>query len=556
MQPSCGPEGDSPASCSASSVMAGRARARPRQLRAARARERSSASGRSVLIAVGVVKWLSPAPARRCRPWSGSSPACALLLMTLGFMQFGRRLGHAPVHRRRQHRAGRRCGPSRTRPTRRRALDACCSSWAACKTCHHHRGLQGRPGDRRAWAAARSTCATRRCPRAARRCSTRSRSGAGSRSACPRTGGGRARACAALGGFENNARSQPRSEAAAGHHRPRDHGRRRGQELTPMHPILADRGASARYLAAWGLLGALVALLLVLRRALLVARGASRSACRSLCCWASSASARSGCAGRRRCTCRGCVRSLGTQLVAAALSRRALARGRARLARSCSSGSTFFPGLVATQLQVAPLLLGLGFVLFLLTAALTYLLMAIGSLAGARRRRALQAEIASREAELRALRAQIQPHFLFNSLNSINALIAAAGPRRRASSACCSATSCARSLTLGPREAIPLSRGAGARRAAALDREGALRRSALAHDARRRRRARVRWCRRSCCSRSSRTRSPTASRSGSRAARSGSRRERTRRRAVDRDHQPARRRRARPPAAPASACRT
>ena len=147
------------------------------------------------------------------------------------------------------------------------------------------------------------------------------------------------------------------------------------------------------------------------------------------------------------------VRSLGTQLLAAALSAAlwlAAARGFASLLERLD----VFPGLGARLLQVAPLLLGLGFALFLLTAALNYLLMAMGT-SQAAERRALQAEIASREAELRALRAQIHPHFLFNSLNSINALIGARPEEAR--QLCVRLGDFLRaSLTVGSREAIPL----------------------------------------------------------------------------------------------------
>ncbi len=81
--------------------------------------------------------------------------------------------------------------------------------------------------------------------------------------------------------------------------------------------------------------------------------------------------------------------------------------------------------------------------------------MAIGASQVAERR-ALQFEIASREAELRALRAQIHPHFLFNSLNSINALIGARPEEARKLCVRLGRLPAARASRSASREAIPL----------------------------------------------------------------------------------------------------
>ena len=62
-----------------------------------------------------------------------------------------------------------------------------------------------------------------------------------------------------------------------------------------------------------------------------------------------------------------------------------------------------------------------GNLLFLLATAVHYLLIAAQK-AGENERVSLQLRLLARDAELRALRAQIDPHFLFNSLNSISSL--------------------------------------------------------------------------------------------------------------------------------------
>ncbi len=219
-----------------------------------------------------------------------------------------------------------------------------------------------------------------------------------------------------------------------------------------MHPILADWRRLGAYLAAWGLVGVLVAAQLVL---------AAPFGWFEALVFAVPLALLLGFVGLGAFwVCRAAPlalsqlpRSLGTQLVAALLSAAlwlAAGRGWALALERLD----VFPGIGARQAQAAPLLLGLGATLFLLTAALHYLLGAFAASQQAERR-ALELEVASREAELRALRAQIHPHFLFNSLNSISALIASR-PEEARRLCVRLGDFLRRSLTLGARETIAL----------------------------------------------------------------------------------------------------
>jgi hypothetical protein len=76
------------------------------------------------------------------------------------------------------------------------------------------------------------------------------------------------------------------------------------------------------------------------------------------------------------------------------------------------------------------LLFVLGTLLFWLAAAAQYLLMAFQASRDAETR-AIELDLLAREAELRALRAQIDPHFIYNSLHSISALTATDPPAAR-----------------------------------------------------------------------------------------------------------------------------
>ena len=81
----------------------------------------------------------------------------------------------------------------------------------------------------------------------------------------------------------------------------------------------------------------------------------------------------------------------------------------------------FRPGLHLRLEPHWPLILGVGVLLYSLAVALHYTYLELEAARDAIRREHV-ARVLAREAELKALKAQINPHFLFNCLNSISAL--------------------------------------------------------------------------------------------------------------------------------------
>jgi hypothetical protein len=221
-----------------------------------------------------------------------------------------------------------------------------------------------------------------------------------------------------------------------------------------MHPILADWRRLFAYVLAWELLGGLLSSLLVF---------SGNFTWTSAWCLAIPLCALYAfvCLGAFW-VCRAAplrfqsvkaLEAAGAQVAAATLSA-ALWLQASRAWAAALEGLGFFPGLIESQRRAAPLLFGMGLLLFLLAAALHYLLVAFEDSRRAETE-ALRFQILSREAELRALRAQIHPHFLFNSLNSINGLI---GSRPEEARRMCVllADFLRRSLALGARERVSL----------------------------------------------------------------------------------------------------
>jgi hypothetical protein len=189
-----------------------------------------------------------------------------------------------------------------------------------------------------------------------------------------------------------------------------------------MHPILARGSRLALYLGLWLLVAALLAALLASQGALgwgesvLVAVPAALAyAFVCLSAWYVSRS--------MPLVTTGAVRIVATAITASLVSSGIwliVARGWVEL--FVRGGGRFDVGRAFPALRV--LIFGFGVLIYLLSLAVSYLIAAFEDSQEAERR-TLQLQVLAREAELRSLRAQIDPHFLFNSLHSISALTTA-----------------------------------------------------------------------------------------------------------------------------------
>ncbi|RPI25589.1 MAG: sensor histidine kinase [Acidobacteria bacterium] len=188
-----------------------------------------------------------------------------------------------------------------------------------------------------------------------------------------------------------------------------------------MHPILSNRARLVLYLAAWLPLAGLLASLLVLQirtswpQALLIA--GPLTLLYSFICLPSWYLCRVFPAGVTSQ-----ARLLAAQLIAALFSGLVWSACGIPWARILAhvSGN---PDYIEEYRAAIPLFFAMGTVTYVAVAFVHYLLIAWQERAESERR-VLELAVMAREAELKALKMQLAPHFLFNSLNSISALTA------------------------------------------------------------------------------------------------------------------------------------
>jgi hypothetical protein len=219
-----------------------------------------------------------------------------------------------------------------------------------------------------------------------------------------------------------------------------------------MHPILGDQRRLRLHLLAWALAGAMLAVLL--RVIVQMPWVEALVFCVPMGLIAAPVSLSAWYLCRAMPLARSTALRIGITALGAALVTASLWTGLGRLWWQLLDRT----GFDMPQSLVVPmtLLWGLGALGYLLVVTVHYVLQASEEQVAAERR-ALEWQVARRDAELRALRAQIDPHFLFNSLNSVVGLMSSDVGQAR--SMCLRLAEFLRdSLTLGREARIPLAR--------------------------------------------------------------------------------------------------
>ncbi len=219
-----------------------------------------------------------------------------------------------------------------------------------------------------------------------------------------------------------------------------------------MHPILGQFRRMVLYLAAWIPLAALLAYLLVMTGAM--GLRAALALAFPLCLVYAFVCLSAWYPCRVTPLERTSASKLAATHLTGALVATALWILAAKILVDEISEAAAFHGLERRFSAGIPLLLGTGVLFYLLSVAFYYILLGIEASREAEAR-VLQASMLAREAELRALKAQVNPHFLFNSLNSISALTGS-DPLKAREMCILLGDFLRRTLGLGEKSAIPL----------------------------------------------------------------------------------------------------
>ena len=219
-----------------------------------------------------------------------------------------------------------------------------------------------------------------------------------------------------------------------------------------MHPIFAQNRRLALYLLVFSQVGVLLAELLVRAigmprtQALLLA--VPLLLIHSFSCLASWYVCRSLPLGESR------PERWAVTLLAAALAASGLLIAIGALWARILERSAGFADTVGVYRESATLIFVFALLLFSLAVAVHYLFIAFEA-SRAAEASAYELELLAREAELKALKAQIDPHFLFNSLNTISSLVAA-DPHQARSMCIALADFLRQSLRTGEVQSLPL----------------------------------------------------------------------------------------------------